>query len=151
MLPSIFISLMSFSGLGPCIIPPTIFKALKTLEPDSDTAAYYKWNGIGQILYKSPISQAIYTKNDQQSLEYGLKYLKEKKPRLIFFYFDDVDGWGHASGFGKDYFDAIRETDLRVGKIMSTIKALGILDKTAVLIVSDHGRQINGTICLTQN
>jgi membrane-anchored protein YejM (alkaline phosphatase superfamily) len=127
------------------VIPPTIFKALKTLEPQSNSAAYYKWSGIGQILYTSPLSRSIYTNNDQEALEEGINYLKQTKPRLIFFYFDDVDGWGHASGFGKDYFNAIRVTDNRVGKIMSTIRELGILDKTAVLVVSDHGRQINGT------
>jgi len=63
-----------------------------------------------------------------------------ERPSFVTLYFSDVDDAGHA--YGPDsprVLEAARRLDASLGQLMSGIRKLGLLDRTVVVIVSDHG------------
>ncbi|MCB1228248.1 MAG: sulfatase [Verrucomicrobiales bacterium] len=78
----------------------------------------------------------------------AIRFMTEKKDEPFFLYlphtmlhnplgvgeeFKGTSNWG-------EYGDAIQEMDFHVGRLMDTLKELGIAEKTIVLYVSDNGR-----------
>ena len=59
---------------------------------------------------------------------------------VTFIHLREPDEAGHKRGWmGLDYFQAVRESDRAVGRIVDAIRDAGRLDKTAVLVSADHG------------
>lgn len=79
------------------------------------------------------------SKRVQQVLEW-LDYPKDKKPNFITLYFEDVDEAGHAYGPDSDQVKrTIKDLDSSLGELWDGIKARGLQDKVAMILVSDHG------------
>jgi predicted AlkP superfamily pyrophosphatase or phosphodiesterase len=63
-----------------------------------------------------------------------------KRPSFLTLYFSDVDDAGHSHGPDSPrVLDAARRLDGTLGQLVSGIRKLGLLDRTTLVIVSDHG------------
>jgi predicted AlkP superfamily pyrophosphatase or phosphodiesterase len=66
--------------------------------------------------------------------------LPEVKPDVLFVWMTDPDHIQHGIGVGApDSVAAIHHDDLQVGLLLQKLEALGLRDKTNILVVSDHG------------
>jgi predicted AlkP superfamily pyrophosphatase or phosphodiesterase len=75
-----------------------------------------------------------------QVLEW-LDLRESERPRFITTYFSTVDVAGHNHGPGSaEVKAALRDVDRLIGLLLDGLAARGMLDATAVLVVSDHGR-----------
>lgn len=64
----------------------------------------------------------------------------DEQPRFAAVYFDHVDTITHRSGpFTPEEGEAVAEVDRLVGEIVDGLEARGLLDRTNIIIVSDHG------------
>jgi predicted AlkP superfamily pyrophosphatase or phosphodiesterase len=63
-----------------------------------------------------------------------------KRPSFITLYFSDVDDAGHRHGpDSPKVLEAARGLDGTLGRLVSGLRKLGLLDRTTLVIVSDHG------------
>lgn len=69
-------------------------------------------------------------------------------PNFLSLYFDSMDGAGHNThdpiqGNLQDYLDTMAKTlievDEQIGRVVDTLKARGIYDKTTIALTTDHG------------
>lgn len=61
-------------------------------------------------------------------------------PRYSWFTFNLTDASGHAGGPHSDVLQAaIRDTDARMGDVIAEIDLAGKLDRTAIIVLADHG------------
>jgi arylsulfatase A-like enzyme len=66
--------------------------------------------------------------------------LPEKHPRLSVVWLRDPDTVQHQYGIGTpNWHDALRANDLVFGKLIAKLEALGLKDKTDIIVVADHG------------
>ncbi|MEA1941521.1 MAG: alkaline phosphatase family protein [Pseudomonadota bacterium] len=64
----------------------------------------------------------------------------EEQPRFAAVYFDHVDTVTHRAGpFTPEEGEAVAEVDRLVGALVDGLEARGLLDRTNILVVSDHG------------
>jgi len=62
------------------------------------------------------------------------------RPQFFTLYFQDVDDAGHHYGPGSpEQVAAVEKVDATLGKLLTGLKARGILDKFNIVVVSDHG------------
>jgi len=65
---------------------------------------------------------------------------EDKRPKLIFLYFSDTDTQGHRHGPDSDEVnDAIRKLDSTLGSFTGRLSEQGLIGKTNLIILSDHG------------
>ncbi len=63
-------------------------------------------------------------------------------PRYSWFTFNLTDAAGHAGGPHSEMAQAaIRDTDQRMGEVIAQIERSGALDRTAIIVLADHGMQ----------
>src|SRR5688572_8849303 len=63
-----------------------------------------------------------------------------KRPSFLTVYFSDVDDAGHRHGpDSPSVLEAVRRLDGVLGRLVSGIEKLGLLDSTTFVVVSDHG------------
>ncbi|MGE5615843.1 MAG: alkaline phosphatase family protein, partial [Bacillota bacterium] len=66
--------------------------------------------------------------------------LPELKPRVAIAWFTEPDHTQHAYGVGSPQsLDVIRRDDALVGRILERLSALGLADRTNIVVISDHG------------
>lgn len=64
----------------------------------------------------------------------------EVKPRLVVTYMEHVDKAGHEYGpDSPEYAAALREVDAGIGLLLKDMADDGLLDRTNIIVVSDHG------------
>ena len=74
-----------------------------------------------------------------------IAFVKERKPTLTFVHCDHVDHAGHKYGHGTpQYYEAVAQADVLVGKMLAALKEAGIADRTIVLVTADHGGVAKG-------
>jgi arylsulfatase A-like enzyme len=62
-------------------------------------------------------------------------------PTFVLAYFPACDKMGHDFGVeSKQYAEAIRNTDEQIGRICRGLERAGVLDKTLIALVTDHGQ-----------
>lgn len=65
---------------------------------------------------------------------------EEERPDFAAVYFDHVDSVTHRNGiFGDAEASAVRQVDALVGELVAGLEERGLLERTNILIVSDHG------------
>ncbi len=70
---------------------------------------------------------------------------------LTFIHLREPDEAGHRRGWmGLDYLHAVREADRAVGRIIEAVEASGRLDRTAIVVSSDHGGSGRGHYRFTE-
>src|SRR5580765_1479857 len=66
--------------------------------------------------------------------------LEEMRPDLAFVWISDPDHTAHNKGIGSAAStESIRLADAQIGRIEDTLQAKGLLDRTNIIVVSDHG------------
>jgi len=63
-----------------------------------------------------------------------------RKPRLVAAYMEPVDKAGHNHGpDSPEYAAALGEVDQAIGQLLDGLRHAGLLDRTNIIVVSDHG------------
>src|SRR5438270_190010 len=66
--------------------------------------------------------------------------LPDMKPRVVISWLTEPDHIQHVRGAGSpEAVGSIRKDDAQIGKVLAKLAALGLQDKTDILVVSDHG------------
>jgi hypothetical protein len=80
-------------------------------------------------------------KSDDVSMKWLLDDLKnDKKTQIFVFDYSEADFCGHSyGGQSKQYIDALKKVDLRIGKALDVIDSLKDSSDIAVIICADHG------------
>jgi arylsulfatase A-like enzyme len=66
--------------------------------------------------------------------------LDEMHPDLTLMWLSDPDTTAHAKGIGSaDTIASLRLVDAEIGRIEDTLRARGLLDRTNIIVASDHG------------
>ena len=118
---------------------PTIFKLLRDKDPDAEIGAFYEWDGIKYLIDTLAMSRYETVPQDQLS-DSARNYILTKKPKLAAFVFDDPDHVGHAIGHDTEALYAkLTQLDGWIGEILDAIEQAGIMDKSIIILTSDHG------------
>ena len=117
----------------------TVFTYLREKEPKAEIGCLYEWSGIKYLI--DTVAFSYHAKVAQAELcEAGRQYILEKKPRFAAFIYDDPDHVGHSVGHDTpELYKKLKELDLWIGQIVDAIDEAGILDKSVIVITSDHG------------
>ena len=118
---------------------PTVFTYLREKEPEAEIGCLHEWSGIKYLI--DTLAFSYHAKVPQAELcEASRQYILEKKPRFAAFIFDDPDHVGHGIGHDTpELYKKLKELDLWIGKIVDAIDEAGILDKSVIVVTSDHG------------
>jgi arylsulfatase A-like enzyme len=66
--------------------------------------------------------------------------LEEFHPDVTFMWLSDPDSTAHARGIGAEVMRrALQLVDAQIGRIEDTLKTKGLLDRTNIIVTSDHG------------
>ena len=75
-----------------------------------------------------------------QVADVAARHIEVSRPNLCFIHFADVDGAGHAHGWGSpQQFQALADVDAALGVVYRAIHKAGIARTSVVLISADHG------------
>jgi arylsulfatase A-like enzyme len=70
----------------------------------------------------------------------SIPQLQDMKRGLLFMHFADPDSAGHRNGWmSNQYVDAVRDADACLEQVMSAIESGGQMDRTLLVVTSDHG------------
>ena len=119
---------------------PTIFRVLREQKPKAKIMCFAGWWSFVRL-----VEPRVCTVK-QRTLITGLTALRAttsialRKPDLMFLHLNDVDETGHKYGHGTpQYYKAVEEADVVVGKVMRAVKKAGLENSTAIMIIADHG------------
>ena len=118
---------------------PTVFTYLREKEPGAEIGCLHEWSGIKYLI--DTLAFSYHAKVPQAELcEASRQYILEKKPRFAAFIYDDPDHVGHGIGHDTpELYKKLKELDLWIGQIVDAIDEAGILDKSVIVVTSDHG------------
>lgn len=109
------------------------------------TASYFwvgsetKIKGYSPTIYKKYNSKVTYNQRIDSVISW-LQLPYKKRPKLITFYFDQPDKYGHRHGpYSKQVKNEVQKIDSLLGIFNSKIQKLDIKDSINFIIVSDHG------------
>lgn len=126
--------------VGPGGIFPTIFSLLREQQPSVITACFHDWGGIGHLFERDAVNRIEDTDGPVHTTERAVSYIIEKKPNFTFIHLDHVDHAGHGHGYtSPEYYKSVEEADRLIGKTITGLTAAGMIEKTIIIITSDHG------------
>ena len=135
---------------GPGALWPNLFTAARVQRPALSTAAFYSWPPLAQLLPRASLNASILQscascdeclRVEPHLLSAYTTGLRRSKYGLSWLYLDVLDECGHArGGYSPTYPALIQRVDAWVKQVLDALRAAGIADKTAILIMSDHGR-----------
>jgi hypothetical protein len=121
--------------------PSVVERAKSALGVGS--TAIVNWIPVALLLPETAV-ESYQTGDDVQVGSMASESLRELDHGLTFVHLDEVDGYGHSTGFSKDnplYIAAIEASDLYVGQMLT-----GILDRPTfpledwlIVVTTDHG------------
>ena len=118
---------------------PTVFQLLRDKEPEAEIGCLYEWDGIKYLIDTLSVNCYRQVAHDDICHE-AINYIKEKKPRLAAFIYDEPDHVGHSAGHDTpEYYEVLVRLDNWIGEIVQAIEEAGIMDKSVIMITSDHG------------
>ena len=126
---------------------PHFFQRIKAHDPTKFTASIVNWEPINsQILPNQYANLEQNFPSDTSVRNATVSLLNSGDPDAVFLHFDQVDGAGHASGWGSSqYYAAIQNVDSLISSIMTALNArpgvAGGTENWLVLISADHGGQ----------
>lgn len=84
------------------------------------------------------------TRIDFMTYEFGMEYLKEYKPRVLYLAFDETDDMAHIGNY-KMYLLQAHQLDAYLGELWQYLQTDPLYkDKTTLIITCDHGRGDTG-------
>lgn len=123
---------------------PTMFQLLRDARPEAEIGCLYEWEGIKYVVDTLSVGYWAQTPQGREFTDelknMAVRYIKEKKPVLGAFIFDNPDHVGHVSGHDTpEYYANLKELDGYVGEIIAATKEAGIYDDCVFIVTSDHG------------
>ncbi|MDE6451953.1 MAG: alkaline phosphatase, partial [Odoribacter sp.] len=123
---------------------PTVFQGVWDAMPDAEIGVFSEWLGIKFLVDTLSLSvyrnTPDYNKYPTALCDTAVKYIKEKRPQLAAFCFDNPDHVGHQVGHDTPaYYEKLEELDGYVGRIVQAVKDAGMLDETIFIVTADHG------------
>ena len=93
------------------------------------------------VLGEVPAKQMPNDAQNQYAIDAYLKVgLDDVRPDVTFMWLNDPDGTAHAKGMGVPVtLESLALVDAGIGRIEDTLRARGLLDRTNILVTSDHG------------
>lgn len=127
---------------------PHIFRRIKETNSKLRTASVVTWAPINHWIV-SHSDYAVTCPNDKATAAAGESLLREQNPDILFLHFDEVDGAGHAKGYGPaipSYIEAIENADTHVRTVLSALRARPTYAREdwLILVSTDHGGQGKG-------
>lgn len=127
---------------------PTLFSVLRQQRPESVIGVFHDWRGFGRLVEEGvadrkrnacPLSK-LFDRGHKNVIRRASHYFSRKTPDLLFLHLDHVDHAGHEHGYGSDaYNQAVEEADRLIGVLLQHVEKSGKMERTVVLITSDHG------------
>ncbi len=119
---------------------PTIFGVLREQHPEARIASIYDWGGFGRLYEKSAVDVDLDGDGPEDTMAKALEVIEEGLPDFMFIHLDHVDHAGHAEGHGSDaYYESVVVADNLLGNLLNGLEVRGLLDRTLLIITSDHG------------
>jgi hypothetical protein len=119
---------------------PSIFTVLRKKLPGAELAAFYDWDGFGELFNHKDLSRTELTKGFEETFQEAIPYILEKKPQLAFLYIGHPDEVGHEFGWdSEEFYQSLQAVDGKVGELVQALKKAGLYDGTYFIIVADHG------------
>ena len=124
---------------------PTIFSEIRKANPDAEMGCVMEWwDGIRPIIDERVFNYVQDVKSCEigcmECTEYCQRYIREKKPAILFVHVNQPDLAGHVKGYDtEEYNQAIEAVDGEIGAIIQALKDAGIYDRSVILLSSDHG------------
>ena len=123
---------------------PTMFQLLRDAQPEAEIGCLYEWIGIKYVVDTLSTNHHAQTPKGKEYTDelckMSVQYIKEKKPVLGAFIFDNPDHVGHADGHDTPaYYANLTELDGYVGEIVQATKDAGIYENCIFIVTSDHG------------
>lgn len=93
---------------------------------------------------------------DEMTARFAAEVVRRHKPHLLLAHFLDYDHRMHSAPWSKEACAALERTDAWIAHILEAYRSAGILDRTTVFVVSDHGflevkRQVNVSALLRES
>ncbi len=138
---------------------PDFLTRLEQVRPQLSTFLASDWGNIGQHVNGGPIfgdgidarlaldaegTIDAFDAADQQIADTTARYLRDGNPDAGFVYFGVVDECAHNDGSANPrYQQAIRDTDRRIGQLLTAIRARRtyLSERWLVIVTTDHGQQ----------
>ena len=125
-------------GLGS--IFPSVFDLIAEASPRAVTASVYDWSGFGRLYNREAVTIDIDAAGPQATADSAAAVIKAKRPVFTFVHLDHVDHALHGHGHGTPaYYEAVSDADRLIGQVVASLDAVGIRDRTTVIVTSDHG------------
>jgi predicted AlkP superfamily pyrophosphatase or phosphodiesterase len=120
---------------------PTIFGLEHQQHPKAKMGIFTDWPDFVRLVEPGVVDPIRVDDGDaDQTFEHAMEYLKSAKPEFLFIHLDHVDHAGHTRGWETPaYFEAVKKTDVMVGKLRAIIDSLGLTNSTMILLTADHG------------
>jgi predicted AlkP superfamily pyrophosphatase or phosphodiesterase len=121
---------------------PTIFEMAKRVGYTTAlVAGKSKFNALCKPGTLDWVFVASEAKGDNaEVLVNAVKIIEEKKPDVLFVHFPDVDGVGHAKGWGSaEQLACIEKTDRQLGELLAAMERAGVRGSTFMIVTTDHG------------
>ena len=126
---------------------PSVFRVIRENMQDVELASFCNWDPINTGIIEDGIGVRKDTAPDDNCLNDKIcQYLTAVDPYLMFIQFDEVDGAGHAHGYGSiRHLRQLEKTDGYIGQIYDILSSRGLLESTLFIVTSDHGGTVKGT------
>ena len=119
---------------------PTIFTAIKKSDPKADTAAIYEWDHFGKLFHPQDLDHNRWVSEYAATTTETANLFGGGTPRFTVIHLVSADMAGHDHNWGSPaYIQGVEFVDSQVGTIVKQLKANGTLDKTLLVLASDHG------------
>jgi hypothetical protein len=119
---------------------PSLFQILTDQHPQWEVGSIYHWKGFGNLYDHRFVDYDVNGKDEDETTDLAVAYIKAKQPALLFVHLDHVDDAGHSFGHGTArYYEAVAKADGLIGRIRQATVEAGIADDTVIMVTADHG------------
>lgn len=125
----------------------SIFYYARKAMPDATLVSINHWPNINYGIIENDINvKKINRFTDTLVVDEIIHNITVGKvPELMFVQLDSVDHAAHTyGGFSDEYYAAVAEMDVYLGKIYDAIDSKGLMKNSLFIVVADHGETTNG-------
>jgi hypothetical protein len=125
---------------------PSVFRVIRENMPDAAMASFCNWNPINIGIIEDELDVHKDSAADEVLTDKICEYIAANDPVLLFVQFDEVDGAGHANGYGTPgHLTQITKTDNYIERIFRAYEERDFIDNTLFIVAADHGGTPGGS------
>ncbi len=119
---------------------PTIFGTIREQRPRAVIGCFYDWDDFGRLLERQAVDFLEDSDGPTNAALHAIEFIRARKPTFTFIHLDHVDHAGHEYGHGTaKYYDSVDVADALIGQVIDAVERAGMLERTVILVTSDHG------------